>query len=71
MLKFGLIGLGLSGGCAVSLSLLIRAGVAHFGPCGPDAVGMVLLLGFLSTGGLGALITVAGLLEIGFRRILH
>jgi len=71
MLKLGLIGLAMAAGCALLLALLIAVGVAHFGPCGPDAIGLVFLFGFLSTGIIGSAVTFAGLLQFGFRMFRH
>ena len=69
MLRMGLIGLGVAAGCALLLTFLGLIGVAHFGPCGPDAVGMVFLLGFLITGSVGLLLTTVGLLQRAFHKL--
>jgi len=71
MLKIGLFGLTLSAGSALLLTLLTQVGVAHFGPCGPDAIGLIFFIGFLSTGSIGILITATGLLRMGFRKLQH
>jgi hypothetical protein len=71
MLRCGLIGLALSAGCALLLTLLSMAGAAHFGPCGPDAPGVIFLIGFLSTGSLGILLTAAALWQRGIKRLRH
>jgi hypothetical protein len=64
MLKAGLIGLGLAAGIGVLFALLVEAGAAHFGSCGPDQLGLLCILGFLVAGGGGILLTVGGLIDL-------
>ena len=69
MLRIGLIGIGISVGLILLFMLLSAFGIAHFGSCGPDAVGLVLMIGVLLTGGPGVLITAGGLVKIGVERL--
>jgi hypothetical protein len=69
MLRFGIVWLCLSVCIALLFALLLETGAAHFGSCGPDFLGLVCLLGFMITGGVGVLLTAAGLLRLGFRKI--
>jgi len=71
MRRVGLAGLGIAAGCLLLLILLSQMGVVQFGPCGPDPFGLVLLLGFLVIGCGGVVITVGGLLQLGFRKFRH
>ena len=68
MLRVGLIGLAIALGCVALLALLSQIGLLTFGPCGPDPLGMIFLLGCLVCGGVGLLLTVAGLLQKAFRK---
>jgi len=69
MLRIGLIGLAIALGCVVLLALLSQMGLVAFGPCGPDPLGLVFLLGFLICGSVGILLTIAGLVQKGFRKL--
>ena len=62
MLRQGLILLGVTVGILLLFTLLNYVGIAQFGPCGPDGIGLILLGGFLLTGGVGALFTLFGFL---------
>ncbi len=68
MLKVGLIGLAISAACIALLALLGQFGLVQFGPCGPDPLGLVFLLGFLLCGGIGLLLTIAGLIHRNIRK---
>jgi hypothetical protein len=48
MLRKGLILLGISAAILLLFTLLENIGFAHFGSCGPDPAGLVMLLGFFS-----------------------
>ena len=69
LLRIGLNSLGLSVGGVLLLLVLSQFGVAQFGPCGPDPVGLALMLGSLLAGALGLLLATGGLLEMGWRRL--
>jgi hypothetical protein len=69
MRKSGLTGLTISAGCVALLFVLSEFGLVRFGPCGPDPLGLVFLLGFLLFGGLGILLIIAGLLSKGTRKL--
>jgi hypothetical protein len=71
MLRVGLIGLGASVGIFLLFMLLNAANLAHFGPCGPDLLGMSLLLGSVLTGGAGAILTTVGLLLLAVEKLRH
>jgi len=71
MLRIGLTGFGLSAACALLLTLLSAVGFAHFGPCGPDLVGLVLFPGFFIFGGFGLLLSLAGVLKLGLQKLRH
>jgi hypothetical protein len=69
MLKPGLILLGIAAGILSLFALLSYAGITGIGPCGPSAIGLVLLLGFLLSGGAGLLGTLLGCLGLLADRI--
>jgi hypothetical protein len=69
MLKIGLIGLGLSVVSALLFAACCSVGLAHFGSCGPDGLGLILILATLTSGGLGALFTASGLLQLGIQKL--
>jgi hypothetical protein len=69
ILKIGLIGLGLSALSALVLTILTWVGISHFGPCGPDPLGLAFFLGALAAGAIGTLFTIAGLLGFGIRKL--
>lgn len=71
MMKIGLAGLGLSACLALLLAILSTVGWVQIGPCGPDLLGLFLLLGFFLTGAVGLLITTAGLARMGIRKFRH
>jgi hypothetical protein len=70
MLKVGLIGLAIGTGCLLLLALLSQTSIVSWGPCGPDPFGWLLILGFLVCVGLGILLTIAGLIQKSFRKLL-
>jgi hypothetical protein len=69
MIKPGLVLLGIAAGILPLFALLSYVGFTRFGPCGPDAIGLVLLLGFLLSGGAGLLWTLVGCLILLTDRI--
>jgi hypothetical protein len=68
MLKLGLILIGCALVSLVLLAALSGFGLARFGPCGPDGVGLVFFLGMLGFGALGLLFTLAGIIQRFVRR---
>ena len=71
VLRFGLIALAAGAGCMVLLLVLNLFGVARFGPCGPDGLGLALFLGCIAAGSVGILSSAAGLVLTGVRRLRH
>ena len=69
MMKVGLILVGAAAGMLALLALLSWVGLSRFGPCGPDPLGLFLLLGFLLTGGAGFLFLLVGALTLVGDRI--
>jgi hypothetical protein len=69
MLRIGLVLLGLSACIALLFALLAQIGIAHFGSCGPDSTGLVLIIGFIFSGGIGTLLTLIGLINLAFDRL--
>jgi hypothetical protein len=71
MLRIGLVGLGTSVGTFLLFMLLSAIGLAHFGPCGPDLLGLFMLLGSVLTAGVGAILTIGGLFLLAVEKFRH
>ena len=69
MLKFGAISLGIAVAISILSVPLSLAGIANFGPCGPNGTGMVLLLAILLAGGIGAILLAGGLVQLAILKI--
>lgn len=69
MLRIGIAGLGLTVCIALLFALLLNTGAAHFGSCGPDSIGLVCLIAIMLSGAVGVLLTAAGLLRLGVRKL--
>jgi hypothetical protein len=70
MLKAGLIGLAIAGGCLALMLLLGLFGFSHFGPCGPaDPFTFVLFYGTLLCGLVSLCLAVFGLTAKCIRKL--